>query len=224
MRRANQRKIKKAIGGFSGFFPIGIPSKKKTVHSKTKNKPKQPILTQKQKTSEFLKKARLQKTKMKRRSEMATMTKFLGYEPPRLSTVVGTRRADGTIKPGKASRYTVKKRLPRYEVETEMRPGERVARKNIYGNIERSRWGDISYDYAPDRRVVTKKKLVGEKIVVKKVTKSKTGKKGSSRSEGATIFGSAASRRSMARTAKFKRKKSRGGKTKKEKRKKKKKK
>ncbi len=223
MRRATKRKINKAIVGFTDF-PIGMPSKKKTLHSKTKNKPKQPTQTQRAKLRESLQKAGLQKTTAGRRSERAAMTKFLGYEQPRLSMAVGRKMPDGTIKPGKASRYTRRGTRPVYEMGTEMRPGERVARRNWLGEIETDAWGDIIYDYGPDRKVLTGKKLVGETFVAKRVSKKGSGKSSSKRGEGATIFGSTASRRSMARTVKLKRKKSRGGRTKKEKMKKKKKK
>ncbi len=85
----------------------------------------------KERLLEILGKKRLSPTKVQRRSARETMKKFLGYEPPRLSMAVGRKTADGKIKPGKASRYTVRGKQLIYEVEKERRPGERVARMTL---------------------------------------------------------------------------------------------
>ena len=175
-------------------------------------KPKQPTITQKQKTREFLKKARLYKTRPQRVSERKTFKAAFGYEQPRLSMAVGTKRADGTIKPGKASRYTViGKKLIR-------EPGERIRVEPEYRyepipREQRRPWGltQRAILVKPGYWKTPKGKVIGEKLIVKRLGKKGTGKKGSSRGEGAVKFGSAASIRGMQKATRQKKKARAGG-------------
>ena len=73
-----------------------------------KKGPKTPVFTNRQKTKQALMKAGLHKSGPERRRQHALMEKAVGYKIPKLSTTVGVGG-----KPGKASRYTVKKRIKR---------------------------------------------------------------------------------------------------------------
>ncbi len=175
---------------------------------------KQPTVTQRAKLKAALKKAGLTRTRPQRVSERKAFKETFGYEQPRLSIAVGTRRPDGTIKPGKASRYTVTGRKiirepgkPVY-VEAEYRHETiPMEQRTGRGSTQREILVKKGYWKTP------KEKVISEELIVRRVSKGKTAKKGSSRGEGAVRLGSARSIRGMQRATRQKKKARAGGRT-----------
>ena len=195
VRRASQRKSQWNTGHSKSYLKKSKTSKKK---------PKTPILTNRQKTKQALIKAGLHKSRLERKRQHAAMEKLMNYKIPKLSTTVGVKG-----KPGKASRYTVKKRIVDYKTE----PVYEERRVKVY-----NRWGMPSYEIKKVK-IGDRKIIIGEKIITKRLSKKGRGK-GSSGGTDRSIShktGTAQARKGTKRAARPTGKK--GGKPKKEKRK-----
>ncbi len=109
---------------------------------------------------QILGKKRLSPTKTQRRAEHATLEKAVGYKIPKLSDVVS-----------KPSRHTIKRRITLYKTERHQLPAGYVP--SAFG------W---SGERAPNE-VVVKRTATGESIIIKRITKSGSGKSGGSGGE-----------------------------------------
>lgn len=144
-------------------------------------------------------------TKAQRRAMHAALEKHLGHKILKLSDVVG-----------KPSRFRVKSRQTVYKVEKRWQQGES---KLVGYKPDRSGWREEPiYEWTPAREVVVSKIPVGEKLVVKRVSKKGARKKGSKRGEGPVISGRAAAIKY--KKAKRKRKRRKGGRVSREEKKK----
>lgn len=163
-----------------------------------KKHPKKPTLTQRQKAAKLLgvNPKSLSTSRRQRKARHAMLEKAVGYRIPKLSTTVGVGG-----KPGKASRYTVKKRVINYKTVSTKPKTERVWQK-AYPVFDA--WGfrkTIPIRFVektvqvPDRKVA-----IGERLVVKKHSKRKKRTSGGSGGERVSHrTGTAQSRRSAAK-------------------------
>ncbi len=189
IRRANVKKNNRIFGIVTK--PANRTKKKPTI---------QKAPTNRQKTKQALIKAGLHKSGPERKRLHAAMEQRVGYKIPKLSDTVS-----------KPSRYTTKKRVIDYKVETKTIPGE----KKLVG-FRINHWGlnrGPVYKDGPSKTRVISKKAISERLAIKKQTKKRSGSERSGKDRTSHKTGTMKARKSRA--------KSRGMKVQKETRKKK---